>query len=170
MRIPGTLPSHEDNMNNSIPRGYQITSPCGYETQALTQYFILRLPWMCFGNCCSSGLVALTGHWHRFLERIVSTKVTTMVQARKYIYSSLGADFLENAVLDIEHLLEESDNKVSKITHIKEYTYVFKIMAQTSIRQSSCEHIITDIEGDKKPTKGAFDLPSLNWIRPFPTD
>ena len=34
-------------------------------------------------------------------------------QARKYIYSSLGADFLENAVLDIEHLLEESDNKVA---------------------------------------------------------
>ena len=35
-----------------------------------------------------------------------------LAQARKYIYSSLGADFLENAVLDIEHLLEESDNKV----------------------------------------------------------
>ena len=70
---------------------------------------------MCFGNYCSSGPVALTGHWHRFLERIVSTKVTTTVQARKYIYSSLGADFLESAVLDIEHLLEESDNKVSKI-------------------------------------------------------
>ena len=70
---------------------------------------------MCFGNCCSSGPVALTGHLHRFLSRIVATFVTTTVQARKYIYSSLGADFLESAVLDIEHLLEESDNKVSKI-------------------------------------------------------
>ena len=106
MRIPGTLTSHADIRYNYIP--YHITVPCG-------QYFIIRLPWMCFGNCCSSGPVALTGHWHRFLETIVSTIVTTTVQARKYIYSSLGADFLESAVLDIEHLLEESDNKVSKI-------------------------------------------------------
>ena len=106
--IPCGYQVHFHLLNNSIPRGYHITIPYG-------QYFILRLPWMCFGNCCSSGPVALTGHWHRFLERIVATKVTTTVQARKYIYSSLGADFLESAVLDIEHLLEESDNKVSKI-------------------------------------------------------
>ena len=42
----------------------------------------------------------------------IFTCATFFSQARKYIYSSLGADFLENAVLDIEHLLEESDNKV----------------------------------------------------------
>lgn len=35
----------------------------------------------------------------------------TLSQARKYIYSSLGADFLESSVLDIEAMLEESDNK-----------------------------------------------------------
>ena len=116
--IPCGYQVHFYLLNNSIPRGYHITIPCG-------QYFIIRLPWMCFGNCCSSGPVALTGHWHRFLSRIVSTIVTTTVQARKYIYSSLGADFLESAVLDIEHLLEESDNKVSKIKHTKEYTYMY---------------------------------------------
>jgi dynein heavy chain len=39
----------------------------------------------------------------------------TLSQARKYIHSSLGADFLESAVLDIEVMLEESDNKVPLI-------------------------------------------------------
>ena len=36
----------------------------------------------------------------------------TLSQARKYIHGSLGGDFLESAVLDIEAMLEESDNKV----------------------------------------------------------
>ena len=39
----------------------------------------------------------------------------TLAQARKYIYDSLGSDFLESAVLDIEAMIEECDNKVPLI-------------------------------------------------------
>ena len=35
----------------------------------------------------------------------------TMAQARKYIYDSLGAEFLETAVLDLEAMIDEVDNK-----------------------------------------------------------
>ena len=35
----------------------------------------------------------------------------TLSQARKYIFDSLGADFLENTVLDLEIMIEEADNK-----------------------------------------------------------
>ena len=34
-----------------------------------------------------------------------------LAQARKYIYDSLGADFLESAVLDLEAMIDEVDNK-----------------------------------------------------------
>ena len=39
----------------------------------------------------------------------------TLSQARKYIFDSLGAEFLENTVLDLESMLEETDNKVPLI-------------------------------------------------------
>ena len=39
----------------------------------------------------------------------------TLSQARKYIFDSLGAEFLENTVLDLEAMLEETDNKVPLI-------------------------------------------------------
>ena len=39
----------------------------------------------------------------------------TLSQARKYIFDSLGAEFLENTVLDLEAMLEEADNKVPLI-------------------------------------------------------
>ena len=39
----------------------------------------------------------------------------TLSQARKYIYDALGAEYLESTVLDIEAMLEESDNRVPLI-------------------------------------------------------
>ena len=39
----------------------------------------------------------------------------TLSQARKYIFDSLGAEYLESAVLDLEAMLEESDNRVPLI-------------------------------------------------------
>ena len=39
----------------------------------------------------------------------------TLSQARKYIFDSLGADFLENTVLDLESMIEEADNKTPLI-------------------------------------------------------
>ena len=38
-----------------------------------------------------------------------------MAQARKYIYDSLGADFLEASVLDLEIILDESESGVPLI-------------------------------------------------------
>ena len=35
----------------------------------------------------------------------------TLPQARKYIYDSLGASFLENIVLDLEGMISEADNR-----------------------------------------------------------
>ena len=39
----------------------------------------------------------------------------TMAQSRKYIYDSLGADFLEASVLDLEAMLDESESRVPLI-------------------------------------------------------
>jgi dynein heavy chain len=39
----------------------------------------------------------------------------TMAQARKYIYDSLGPDFLEASVLDLEAMLDESESRVPLI-------------------------------------------------------
>ena len=39
----------------------------------------------------------------------------TLSQARKYIFDSLGAEYLETTVLDLEAMLEESDNRVPLI-------------------------------------------------------
>ena len=39
----------------------------------------------------------------------------TLSQARKYIFDSLGADFLENTVLDLESMIDEADNKTPLI-------------------------------------------------------
>ena len=39
----------------------------------------------------------------------------TLSQARKYIFDSLGADYLESSVLDIDSMLEESDNRIPLI-------------------------------------------------------
>merc|ERR550532_2511802 len=36
----------------------------------------------------------------------------TLSQARKYIFDSLGAEYLESSVLDLESMLEESDNRI----------------------------------------------------------
>jgi hypothetical protein len=36
-------------------------------------------------------------------------------QARKYIFDSLGADFLENNVLDLEAMLDEAENRIPLI-------------------------------------------------------
>ena len=36
----------------------------------------------------------------------------TLSQARKYIFDSLGAEYLESSVLDLEAMLEESDNRI----------------------------------------------------------
>jgi dynein heavy chain len=38
-----------------------------------------------------------------------------VVQARKYIFDSLGADFLENNVLDLEAMLDEAENRIPLI-------------------------------------------------------
>ena len=38
-----------------------------------------------------------------------------MAQSRKYIYDSLGADFLEASVLDLEAMLDESESRVPLI-------------------------------------------------------
>ena len=35
----------------------------------------------------------------------------TLPQARKYIYDSLGASFLENIVLDLDGMISEADNR-----------------------------------------------------------
>ena len=37
------------------------------------------------------------------------------MQARKYIFDSLGADFLENNVLDLEAMLDEAENRIPLI-------------------------------------------------------
>ena len=39
----------------------------------------------------------------------------TLSQARKYIFDSLGAEYLENSVLDLDGMLEESDNRIPLI-------------------------------------------------------
>ena len=39
----------------------------------------------------------------------------TLSQARKYIFDSLGAEYLESTVLDLESMLEESDNRTPLI-------------------------------------------------------
>jgi dynein heavy chain len=39
----------------------------------------------------------------------------TLSQARKYIFDSLGAEYLESSVLDIDGMLEESDNRIPLI-------------------------------------------------------
>jgi dynein heavy chain len=39
----------------------------------------------------------------------------TLSQARKYIFDSLGAEYLESSVLDLETMLEESDNRIPLI-------------------------------------------------------
>ena len=39
----------------------------------------------------------------------------TLSQARKYIFDSLGAEYLESSVLDLEGMLEESDNRIPLI-------------------------------------------------------
>lgn len=38
-----------------------------------------------------------------------------LFQARKYIFDALGAEYLETTVLDLEAMLEESDNRVPLI-------------------------------------------------------
>ena len=97
-------PEEED-----IPCGYQVKGFLFVSSLCLKN---LRLHWTSSESFCSSDLVAQIGHLHRFQTLQFSHVQLFFSQARKYIYSSLGADFLENAVLDIEHLLEESDNKV----------------------------------------------------------
>ena len=36
----------------------------------------------------------------------------TLSQARKYIFDSLGAEYLESSVLDLESMLDESDTRI----------------------------------------------------------
>ena len=97
-------PEEED-----IPCGYQVisllfvSSLCLKKPQASLDVFRKLL---LIRSCCPDRTLAQVPNLTIF------TCATFFSQARKYIYSSLGADFLENAVLDIEHLLEESDNKV----------------------------------------------------------
>ena len=63
--------------------------------------------------CTSPVLQASLDVFRKLLLIRSSSPDRTLSQARKYIHASLGADFLENLVLDLEAMLEESDNKVA---------------------------------------------------------
>ena len=56
-----------------------------------------------FGSCFTVPLIEIDAHF------------LWSAQARKYIFDSLGADFLENNVLDLEAMLDEAENRIPLI-------------------------------------------------------
>ncbi len=51
----------------------------------------------------------------QFFAFLIRCPDRTLSQARKYIFDSLGAEYLESTVLDLESMLEESDNRTPLI-------------------------------------------------------